>query len=61
MKRIRLLVWCTGLGGLLAPAFPGGAAETIWQPAQAPLMTRWAKEVARGKVHTEYPRPQMVR
>jgi hypothetical protein len=61
MKRIRLLVWCTGLGGLLAPAFPDGAAETIWQPAQAPLMTRWAKEVARGKVHTEYPRPQMAR
>src|SRR5262245_54056503 len=32
-----------------------------WQPAQGPLMTRWAKDVSPEKVHPEYPRPQMVR
>jgi hypothetical protein len=32
-----------------------------WQPKQAALMTRWAKEVTPEKVHPEYPRPQMVR
>jgi hypothetical protein len=36
-----------------------GAAD--WNPAQGPLMTRWAKDVAPEKVHPEYPRPQMVR
>ena len=29
--------------------------------AKRPLMTRWAKEVGADNVHTEYPRPQMVR
>jgi len=32
-----------------------------WQPAKGPLMTKWAKRVSPGKVHREYPRPQMVR
>lgn len=32
-----------------------------WQPKQAPVMTRWAKDVSSEKVHPEYPRPQMVR
>ncbi len=35
------------------------AAE--WQPKQAPLMTRWAKDVSPTNVLPEYPRPQMVR
>ena len=35
------------------------AAE--WQPKQAPLMTKWAKDVTPQNVHAEYPRPQMVR
>ena len=36
------------------------AAE--WQlPANAPLLTRWAKEVSSAKALPEYPRPQMVR
>ncbi|MCI0350337.1 MAG: hypothetical protein L0Z53_13010, partial [Acidobacteriales bacterium] len=35
------------------------AAE--WQPAKGPLMTRWAKDVSPRNVHSEYPRPQMVR
>ena len=32
-----------------------------WQPADGPLMTRWAKEVSPENAHPEYPRPQMVR
>ena len=32
-----------------------------WRAAEAPLMTRWATEVAPDNVHPEYPRPQMVR
>ncbi|HRK21025.1 MAG TPA: glycoside hydrolase family 2 TIM barrel-domain containing protein [Fimbriimonadaceae bacterium] len=32
-----------------------------WAPKQAPIMTRWAKNVSPTKVHPEYPRPQLVR
>lgn len=32
-----------------------------WQPAENPLMTRWAKQVSPDSVHQEYPRPQMER
>jgi hypothetical protein len=32
-----------------------------WQPAKGPLMTRWAVRVSTKNVHSEYPRPQMVR
>ncbi|MEN9468964.1 MAG: hypothetical protein RL630_697 [Verrucomicrobiota bacterium] len=32
-----------------------------WKPAQAPFMTRWAKEVSPTNALPEYPRPQMVR
>jgi len=37
------------------------ATQAKWKPAKGPLMTRWAKKVSPGKVHQEYPRPQMVR
>jgi len=37
------------------------AADKSWQPAQGPLLTRWAKDVSPGNAHPEYPRPQMVR
>jgi len=38
-------------------------AETIpvWQPAKAPLMTRWSASVTPTNAHAEYPRPQLVR
>lgn len=39
----------------------GALHAADWQPKKAPLMTRWAKDVAPEKVHPEYPRPQMVR
>src|ERR1044072_6043230 len=35
------------------------AAE--WQPAKAPLMTCWAKDVSPANPLPEYPPPQMVR
>jgi hypothetical protein len=39
----------------------GRAEDRRWQPAAAPLVTRWAREVSPDNVHAEYPRPQMVR
>lgn len=39
-------------------AFP---AAGEWKPKQAPLMTRWAKDVDPARPLPEYPRPQMVR
>ncbi len=35
--------------------------KTDFKPADAPLMTRWAKDVSPTNAHLEYPRPQMVR
>jgi hypothetical protein len=32
-----------------------------WHPADASLLTRWAAEVSPTNVHSEYPRPQLVR
>ncbi len=39
--------------------FPGPLFA--WSPKQAPLMTRWAKDVDPAKPLPDYPRPQMVR
>jgi hypothetical protein len=51
-----------GLAGLILRAF-ASQAETApaWQPAKAPLMTRWAAEVDPAHCHPEYPRPQLAR
>ena len=43
------------LAGLITPH----AAD--WQPAQGPLMTRWAKDVSPQNALPEYPRPQLKR
>jgi hypothetical protein len=40
---------------------PALAADKSWQPANGPLLTRWAKDVSPANAHPEYPRPQMVR
>jgi hypothetical protein len=54
----------SGLGALLLAAMalagPRAAAQG-WKPAEAPLMTRWARDVSPEKVWPEYPRPQLVR
>ena len=36
-------------------------AAAAWQPAPAPLLTRWAAEVSPTNALPEYPRPQLVR
>jgi hypothetical protein len=46
---------------LLLACLAVSAARADWKPAQAPLMTRWAKDVSPDKVLPEYPRPQLVR
>ncbi len=40
---------------------PSLIAAEDWQPAKAPLMTRWAADVRPDNVHAEYPRPQLAR
>ncbi len=44
---------------LISVAAQAFAAE--WKPKQAPLMTRWAKDVDPNRTLPEYPRPQMTR
>jgi hypothetical protein len=44
-----------------AALFLCSSGRAAWQPANGPLMTKWASEVTPGNVHPEYPRPQMVR
>lgn len=43
----------------VASSFTIHAAD--WQPAEAALMTRWAKDVSPENAWSEYPRPQLVR
>ena len=50
-------------GGIL---FSGAKAEapyaqTDWKPVEGRILTRWAQDVNPDSVHSEYPRPQMVR
>src|SRR5689334_1547667 len=56
---MRQWVFAVGLGFALAPQFH--AATNQWQPAKAPLMTKWAKQVSPENAHPGYPRPQLVR
>lgn len=50
------------LAGVVAVmAAAGVASGAEWQPKQAPLMTKWAKDVRADRVLPEYPRPQMAR
>lgn len=52
---------CAALTCLLLFTAATAVTAADWAPKQAPLMTRWAKDVSPDKVHLEYPRPQMVR
>ncbi|HOD81796.1 MAG: Beta-glucuronidase [Planctomycetes bacterium ADurb.Bin126] len=49
------------IAALVALYGAGIAAGQDWSPGQAPLMSRFAKDVSPDKVHPEYPRPQMTR
>lgn len=39
----------------------GAVSAQDWKPADSPLFTRWAKDLAPDRVWPEYPRPTMVR
>src|SRR5947209_8214151 len=52
---------CSFALACLFPMTLVAATRADWKPGQAPLMTRWAKDVSPDKVLPEYPRPQMVR
>ena len=47
------------LAGVLSSLGHNGALA--WAPKQAPIMTKWAKQVSSKKPWPEYPRPQMAR
>ena len=55
----------TLLRGTLAAAalltLPAPGPLFAWSPKQAPIMTRWAREVDPANTLPDYPRPQMVR
>jgi hypothetical protein len=51
---------CLFLAALLSLTAPAEESSS-WRPAKGPLRTRWAADVSPGKVHPEYPRPQLVR
>ncbi|MCS7023063.1 MAG: beta-galactosidase [Gemmataceae bacterium] len=50
---------CGAVGTLLTGSALSGAAA--WQPAAAPLMTKWGRKVTPETAWPEYPRPQWVR
>lgn len=54
MKRTALII------SLVFVSLKISAAEA-WRPGDAPLKTKWARDVSPSSVHREYPRPQMVR
>lgn len=45
----------------LAILWAASPSPADWEPAEAPLMTRWASDVDPDSALPEYPRPQMVR
>jgi beta-galactosidase/beta-glucuronidase len=57
-KRISQAIALIVLGTCLAIS---AHAQTQWQPAKGPLMTRFAADVSPDKALPEYPRPQLVR
>ena len=60
-KKLTSLVAILGalaLGGITTSAW---ADSPSWSKKEAPLMTRWAKDVNQNNAHQEYPRPQLTR
>ncbi len=57
-------VWNLELGiflGLFSAGVLFAVENSEWHPASGPLLTRWAADVTPTNVHSEYPRPQLVR
>ena len=48
-------------GILTNSLLPKSLDAADWQPKRAPLMTNWSADVSPESVHSEYPRPQLVR
>jgi len=59
MSRVSVIVGLVIVNVVVFHASVSAAED--WQPKKAPVMTRWAKDVSPEKVHTEYPRPHLVR
>ncbi len=57
----RRLNFACGITLIPAVVLSARAGEPAWQPAKAPLMTRWAAEVGPTNALPDYPRPQLVR
>lgn len=57
----RLIVLAGLTASLFVPSQVRSQERDDWQPAPAPLLTRWAADVSPHAVHPEYPRPQLVR
>jgi len=55
------LAFFAGLRLLGLETVRGADEPPSWQPAAAPLMTRWAAQVSPTNALPEYPRPQLVR
>jgi len=60
-RHLRRLVWAGVWWAILRSITGGAQTAPAWQPAKAPLMTRWASAVSPTNSHPEYPRPQLVR
>ncbi len=60
VTRIAVSFFIAGFA-ITIPTIAQQEKTTELSPANGPLMTRWAAEVTPTNVHTEYPRPQMVR
>ena len=58
-QRHSLMKWLSLVTCIVLLVCPSILAD--WEPANGPLMTRWAKRISPKNVHREYPRPQMVR
>ena len=57
---IRLLEYLAG-SVLVSATVSAADAPPAWQPAAAPLLTRWAAAVSPTNALPDYPRPQLVR
>lgn len=54
--------WLLALGlCLVGIGLQSHAQRLVWRPVGGKILTRWAKDVSPENVHSEYPRPQMVR
>lgn len=56
-----VLRWAVWAGLTLSVGLPLFGQASNWQPVAGKLLTKWAADVRPDRVHTEYPRPHLVR